>query len=293
MNNQNKLISIGLPVYNGANRIRRALDSLLSQTYKNFELIISDNASTDETEKICKEYARKDNRIKYLRQKENIGQVNNLIFVLKEARGEYFMWAADDDWREEAFIEQLAGALEKNTKHDIAMCSYRNIYSDGAVKNTIFMADEYNLTNQDYYSVYKKIILNKPIHHFLHGLFRRKFLLQFFQRPMPKCIRWDRIFMSELALAAHFYSVKPLLFLKNVAREPITTRYANDMVGKTFADCLAHSRYYFTIPAWLLMSSVIPPSRKLLIFIPWARLGWLTKRTIIKELISWCYLKFK
>lgn len=90
-------VSIGLPVYNGARYVREALDSLLAQTFTDFELIVSDNASTDETEGICREYAARDSRIRYIRQPVNRGAMGNFLFVLEEARGPYFMWAAGDD----------------------------------------------------------------------------------------------------------------------------------------------------------------------------------------------------
>jgi glycosyltransferase involved in cell wall biosynthesis len=90
-------VSIGMPVYNGELYIREALDSLLAQTFTNFELIISDNASTDGTEAICNEYATSDARIRYVRHSVNRGAIVNFQFVLDEAIGEYFMWAAADD----------------------------------------------------------------------------------------------------------------------------------------------------------------------------------------------------
>jgi glycosyltransferase involved in cell wall biosynthesis len=91
------LISIGLPVYNGEVFLRKAIDSVLSQTFRNFELIILDNASLDSTEKICKVYKKKDNRIKYIRQKVNVPAFNNFKNTLDEARAKYFMWIAADD----------------------------------------------------------------------------------------------------------------------------------------------------------------------------------------------------
>lgn len=90
-------VSIGMPVYNGEAFIHEALDSLLTQTYPDFELIISDNASDDRTGTICKEYAAKDSRVRYVRQSKNLGALGNFKFVLDEAVGEYFMWAAADD----------------------------------------------------------------------------------------------------------------------------------------------------------------------------------------------------
>lgn len=98
-------LSIGMPVYNGEASIKKALNSLLAQTHRNFELIISDNASTDKTEIICRQYAEKDGRIRYIRQAENRGAIFNFSFVLQEASGNYFMWAAIDDWWHPEFIE--------------------------------------------------------------------------------------------------------------------------------------------------------------------------------------------
>ena len=91
-------LSVGLPVYNGENFLKKCLDSLLSQTFKNFEIVISDNASTDNTQKICTEYSNKDDRIKYIRQEKSIGLLPNFNFVLEQASNEFFMWIGVDDY---------------------------------------------------------------------------------------------------------------------------------------------------------------------------------------------------
>jgi glycosyltransferase involved in cell wall biosynthesis len=96
-NNNVPKVSIGMPVYNGEKFIHDALNSILAQTFTDFELIISDNGSTDSTEAICRVYAEKDDRIRYVRQVENKGGLFNFKFVLDEAVGDYFMWAAHDD----------------------------------------------------------------------------------------------------------------------------------------------------------------------------------------------------
>jgi glycosyltransferase involved in cell wall biosynthesis len=108
-----RFISIGMPVYNGGEAVRRALDGLLAQTHTDFELIISDNASTDdETKAITEEYSRRDSRIRLTRQPINLGAVQNFIWVLQQARGEYFMWAAHDDFWSTNYIEILANRLD-------------------------------------------------------------------------------------------------------------------------------------------------------------------------------------
>jgi len=108
-------ITIGLPVYNGAKFIHNAIHSLLKQSYTNFELLISDNASTDQTELVCQNFAQVDKRIKYTRHETNRGYVWNFNSVLQQADTEYFMWAgADDVWHPE-FIERNLSFLEKNS----------------------------------------------------------------------------------------------------------------------------------------------------------------------------------
>lgn len=125
--------SIGVPVYNGENTIGRALDSLLAQTYGDLEIVISDNASTDRTGQICRQYAEKDRRIRYMRQEQNLGPVPNFEQVLHAARGSYFMWAAADDKWSPAYLERMIQALEVAPE---ALCSVSKVrFSDGRLSN--------------------------------------------------------------------------------------------------------------------------------------------------------------
>lgn len=107
------MISIGLPVYNGEQFLQKKLDSLLAQTFSNFEIIISDNASTDSTKIICNSYLKKDPRIKYYRQEKNLGVQANYNFVLQKAQREYFVWTAVDDIMEPQFLEKLLEVLKQ------------------------------------------------------------------------------------------------------------------------------------------------------------------------------------
>ena len=105
-------ISIGLPVYNGEKFLQKKIDSLLKQTNKDFELIISDNASTDSTPTICQEYVLKDKRICYFRQEKNIGAIQNFRFVLEKAKADYFAWTAADDIILPEFFEKNIKILD-------------------------------------------------------------------------------------------------------------------------------------------------------------------------------------
>jgi glycosyltransferase involved in cell wall biosynthesis len=110
------LVSVGVPVYNSARFLRGALNALLAQDYRNFEIFISDNASEDETERICREYVAADPRIMYFRADTNRGALWNFARVYELARGEYFMWAAYDDIRHPQYLSRCVEALERNPR---------------------------------------------------------------------------------------------------------------------------------------------------------------------------------
>jgi len=105
------LVSIGIPTYNRSTLLKRTIDSALNQTYRNIEIIISDNASPDNTEVICQQITSKNKRVRYFKQKKNIGPTNNFIEVLKLSQGEYFMWLGDDDWIDENYVNVCIDAM--------------------------------------------------------------------------------------------------------------------------------------------------------------------------------------
>ena len=127
-NNNLPLITMGMPVFNGEKFLEKRLDSLLKQSYKNFEIIISDNDSTDQTESICKKFVKIDSRIIYLRQEKNIGGILNFKFLLNKAKGKYFIWTAVDDILLPTFLENNLKILESQKN---VICSTSKIESYG------------------------------------------------------------------------------------------------------------------------------------------------------------------
>jgi len=114
-------LSIGLPVYNGEKYLAESLEALLGQSYEDFELIISDNASTDGTAGICRRYEKQDSRIRYIRQQRNIGLIPNHQFVTREARGELFKMAAHDDLYGRDLLKLCIDALDE---HPDVVCAH-------------------------------------------------------------------------------------------------------------------------------------------------------------------------
>lgn len=122
------LVSIGMVIYNEEQYIREALDSLISQDFKDFELIISDNASLDFTQQICLDYASRDNRIRYYRNDTNIGAIENFNRVFKLSSGKYFMWAGGHDLWSENYISDCLNIMEN--KPDVVVAYPKTIWID-------------------------------------------------------------------------------------------------------------------------------------------------------------------
>jgi glycosyltransferase involved in cell wall biosynthesis len=118
-------------VYNAARYLREALDSLLGQDYTNLELIVSDNGSSDATEHICADYSRRDARLRYYRNEQNMGAVWNFNRVFELARGDYFMWAAHDDLRDPRYVSACVSALELQPDAVLCCTGIRFIDEDG------------------------------------------------------------------------------------------------------------------------------------------------------------------
>ena len=114
------LVSIGLPTYNRAALLERAISSVLAQDHPAIELIVSDNASTDATEAACRDRAQRDSRLRYIRQPTNRGPTANFNEVLAAARGEYFMWLSDDDWLDVNYVSECLAAIQAQPEVTIA-----------------------------------------------------------------------------------------------------------------------------------------------------------------------------
>jgi len=173
-NESSPLISVGMPVYNGGKGFEQSLKSIINQSYENLEILISDNHSNDITKEICEKYSKLDKRIKYFRQKLNIGGPKNFEFVLKKSNGKYFLWGASDDFHSENFIEDNFLFLSKN--QDFVGSTSINYLGKKNLKDNIFVdfSLEGNLFNRVkiflknawfshgiFYSLYRSEILKK------------------------------------------------------------------------------------------------------------------------------------
>lgn len=203
-------VSVGLPVYNGETLIRSAVDSLLAQTYRDFELIISDNASTDGTEAICRRYVESDPRVRYERSPRNRGLAWNYNRVFELARGEYFKWAAHDDVCEPTFVERCVELLERIPE---AVVAYpQTVLIDEHGRRIQDYASRLNLTdsrpNRRFFNLVCNLGLSNPI----FGVMRAAVLRR--TPRMRSYVASDVALLAELALLGEFRQVPERLFLR-------------------------------------------------------------------------------
>lgn len=141
----NKKVSIVLPVYNGEDHLAVAIESILNQTYKNIELIIVNDCSTDDSRRIAEEYLAKDNRVIVINNSRNLKLPNSLNAGFSEATGEYFTWTSDDNIFRDNAIEILVRSLSEADDTVMVYSDYTNIDKEGNVIEAIKKEDAISL----------------------------------------------------------------------------------------------------------------------------------------------------
>lgn len=209
----NPRLSIGLPVYNGENYLEETLSSILDQDFEDFELLISDNASTDLTGDICRRFAAQDTRIRYLRQDTNVGAAENYNIVFREASGDLFKWATHDDLLFPGFLRRCVDALDQDPGAVLAYPHFVPIDTSGNRGPVEDPRPE--LSSLDPAIRFKRVIWQEKI-------WRRNNTYPIFGVIRAEAIRKtrlhggytgsDRVFLAELALQGRFHEVPEALF---------------------------------------------------------------------------------
>ena len=202
------LVSIGLPVFNGEKLIAEAVTSLLAQEMPDFELIISDNASTDNTLKICEELQKKDNRILIYRNEKNVGSVRNFDFVAKMATGKYFMWASHDDLWSSEYIKKCLIPLESN-KNIVMVYTHNSCIQPDGVK-IIEKTDISTVGMTSAAERVKKLHRNAGRRTAYYGLSRTEAVQS--TLPGSRTLSHDHVFLSQMAVLGQFACVPEPLF---------------------------------------------------------------------------------
>jgi glycosyltransferase involved in cell wall biosynthesis len=204
-------LTIGVPVYNGERYLRDTLDALLSQTFEDFELIISDNASTDATEEIGRAYADKDARVRYVRRERNLGAAGNFNALVGLSRSEYFKWAAHDDLVAPTFLERCIEALDADAGVILAYTRGRRIDDRGVLQGHYDKWDNRLRITDPAPHVRFHDAIKIPHRCFaVFGVHRRDVLAR---TPLiDRHVGSDRTLLSELALRGRWVQVPEYLF---------------------------------------------------------------------------------
>lgn len=245
------LVSIGMPVYNGAKYLREALDSLLAQEYSNFELIISDNASTDATEAICREYVARDARIQYHCAAQNQGAVWNFNRVFELSQGEYFMWAAFDDLRAPQYVSRCVEALKAEPEAAFCCTGIQFIDESGcAVGEGVAVTRSLGVGTR--LERIKELAMSTGWYD-SYGLIRRSTLAKT-RLALPT---WggDVILVTELCLRGGVIKLPEKMFLYRVFTSKTDTEMASGMQGTAGASPIpvsySHMALEMARAAWL------------------------------------------
>jgi len=203
-------VSIGLPVYNGERFLSVAIESLLGQTFRDFELIICDNASTDGTEALCHHFMRIDPRIRYYRNSKNLGATANFNRTFELADGEYFKWAADDDLCAPDFLKRCVRILEKDTSLVLCHSEVKFIDENGEFLKTYDYSMLPNIGSPEPHLRFADLIRTKHWCFDIFGLIRTNAL-----RQTPLIASYaasDRTCLVALGLLGRFYRIPEYLF---------------------------------------------------------------------------------
>ena len=210
MTSSSPRVSIGLPVHDGERYLRTTIDSIRAQTFTDFELIVTDNASTDGTEAICREYAAVDSRVRCVRNATNLGVARNFNLTVEHARGEYFKWAADDDVLEPEFVARCVEQLDRDP--DLVLCHAQTR-----------IIDEQGIAMGDYTYVPGHASAAQPSHRLRDVLAEDRWCFELFgviraetlrrTRLLDRYVGSDRVLLADLALRGRFGILPEYLFL--------------------------------------------------------------------------------
>lgn len=284
------LVSIGVPVYNGERTIRETLVSLQQQTYNNLEIVISDNASTDNTAQICKEFAASDSRIRYYRNRYNIGVNQNFRRVFELSSGEYFMWNGADDMRPRTAVERCLDGLLRN---DSAVMAHGPVLANRPGEKYLHMVTNESDISQPRAAERIRAFIKQIKHNaILYGLYRRSAIskgtlgLYHYAQDYLICLQMCLLGSVEYVRTPMIiYQENSLVPLRDCMypAAPITPRNLLNAGGTRVKKCwtvLLMGSYYFTTIRGVPLMDRIGGTIALV-----CNFGWLYRSRLAKEVI--------
>ena len=277
-------VSIGLPVYNGERYLAESIESILNQTFTDFELIISDNASTDSTPEIIERYVSKDDRIRASRNETNIGGARNANKVFELATGRYYRMASHDDVCLPTMLEEYVRVLDADPVIVLCYSAVQFIDEHGELLRTSAigkgMAER---RSERFRELSSRHYVCEPI----YGLMRTDVLRQV--RPHGNYVDSDRVQLCELGLRGRFLELPTAQFCKRFHEQNVYVNWAARMTWFNPGD-----RTKVTLPFWIVLGGLftavtrtpLPPLEKgrcLLLTIRWAARN---SKLLIRDIVS-------
>jgi len=242
------LVSIGMPLYNEERYLRQALDSLISQDYTNFELIISDNASVDGTSDICQEYVAKDQRVHYYRNETNIGSAVNFKRVFELANGDYFVWAAGHDLWHPTFLSRCLEILSQD--ESILLCYPQAFWIDTDGQQLGLIPGSIETRGLDRLSRFQVVLWGMGYCYPVYGVIKSQVLKQV--NLGVKVIAADNLLLAELSLLGSFANIdEPLLYMRKMDDYGSWHKYVEKIFTKSLSDFSGSSLYWQMIGEYL------------------------------------------
>ncbi len=271
-------VSIGLPVFNGATFVREAIDSIINQSFTNLELIISDNGSTDGTDKICKEYCNRDPRVRFYRNEENRGAGWNYNRVFELARGKYFKWAAHDDYYDLNFLQKSLEILENDT--GAILCHSRIIDIDEKGLPICRKQSNCDTTTIEPHIRFKSLIRMDYTCEEVFGVIRSDVLRR--TVLISNYSDSDRVLLAELGIHGRFHEIPEYLLYHRVHQNSSVAEYADRRSRVQWFDPNAHTDWVF--PYWRQLLEYIRAIQR-------TRSSFHTKRHCYRHMVGWmvCY----
>jgi glycosyltransferase involved in cell wall biosynthesis len=201
-----------MPVFNGERFIEEAISSIVGQTFADFELIISDNASTDRTEEICRAWEGRDGRIRYGRNPTNLGAAENYNRLFREASGRYFKWAAHDDICAPEFVERCVDVLEKDPS--VVLCYPRSVFIDERGERLFEYSEQADYTDTRPHRRLRTWLMERPGGwcNLVFGVIRSESLGK--TALIGKYAASDYVLIAELGLLGKLVELDAPLFLR-------------------------------------------------------------------------------
>jgi glycosyltransferase involved in cell wall biosynthesis len=201
-------LSIGIPVYNAERFVEQGIRSILNQTFTEFELILSDNASTDRTAEICQDFAAQDRRIRFYRSERNRGGGWNHNRVLELARGAYFKWQSNDDYCHPSMIEKCVDALDRDP--GAVLAHPRTTVVDDAGNFLENYTLDMRTDSPDVATRFYDLVMTYHYCYQIYGVIRRSALQR--TGEMGNFVHGDGLLLANLALYGHYQKLPEYLF---------------------------------------------------------------------------------